>query len=76
MQGFILPVTVVYEETIARQAAVVGHEGMHKILVPVYVRVENRNNWINVLVVNPGGTNDTSRTEAACRMATEYMERS
>ena len=75
VQGFILPVTVVYEHTIEREVGVIGHEGMRKVLVPVYVRIENRNNWINVMVVRPGGQNDPQLTETACRMATEYLER-
>jgi hypothetical protein len=75
VQGFIRPVTVIYEETIETKRAVVGHEGLHSILSPVFVRVENRNNWINVMVVKPGGPNDIERTESACRMATEYLEK-
>jgi len=76
VQGFIRPVTVVYEETIEREAAVVnGRPGLHGILQPVYVRVENRNNWINVMVVLPGGGTDVKLTEYACKLATEHFQR-
>lgn len=75
VQGFIRPVTIVYEETAAREAAVVGAEGMRQILQPVFVRVDKRNNLINVIVSNPGGTTDVLRTESACRMATTYLDR-
>lgn len=65
VQGFILPVTVVYEETVQTEAAVVGEESLRSIRSPVYVRIENRNNLINVMVVKPGGVNDIPRTETA-----------
>lgn len=73
VQGFIRPITVVYEKTIEEQRAIVGKEGMHGVLSPIFIRVDSRNSWINVTVTRPGGQVDLQLTQKAQRQATEYL---
>ena len=74
IQGFIRPVTVVYEETIEEQRAIVGEQGMQSILSTLFVRIDSRYGTISVSVTRPGGAIDGKLTQEAREQATEYLE--